>query len=63
MHRENLLALAKKVKDILIAQVKEPDRSVTEWEQTFITTHGTHPNPEDTPEMTAKAMRKRKRFQ
>ena len=40
---------------------KECIQLITEWEQTFITTHGTHPNPDDIPEITAKAM-KRKRL-
>ena len=55
-------ALLKKVKEILVAQLKECIQLITEWEQRFITTHGIHPNPEDIPDITANAMRRKRRL-
>ena len=60
--RQRYERTAKKVKESLIAQLKECIQLITEWEQTFITTHGTHPNPEDIPEITAKAMKRKRRL-
>jgi hypothetical protein len=60
--RQRYERTAKKVKENLIAQLRECVQLINEWEQTFITTHRTHPNPKDIPEITATAMKRKRRL-
>lgn len=60
--RQRYERTAKKVKEILIAQLKECIQLISEWEQTFVATHGTLPNPKDIPEITATAMKRKRRL-
>ena len=53
---------AKKVKENLIMQFKECKRNILEWEQAFITNHGMHPNPDNIPDIIAKAMRRKRKI-
>lgn len=60
--RQRYEQTAKKVKENLITQYKECKRNILEWEQTFISNHGLHPNPDDIPETIAKAMRRKRKI-
>ena len=57
--RQRYEQTAKKVKENLIMQFKECKR---EWEQAFITNHGMHPNPDNIPDIIAKAMRRKRKI-
>ena len=54
---------AVQVKENLIAQFRECNRRIIEWEKTFIATHGIYPDPEDIPQVIAIAMWKDSEFQ
>ena len=50
------------MKQALSKEFNQVNAEINSWELGYLTTHKSHPNPEDIPSDIATAMRKRKRI-